>query len=237
MTPRWTFVDFVLVVLGGLLGTLVFGLAAGLASGTTDEITSIVTILGQYVGHLGVLWLIGRGRSLGLASLGLEIAPTDVLYVGLGVILQIALLVVFRPLQELLLPDGETAQDVVEIIQSLSSPAARVTAVAVTGFVAPLTEEIIFRGVLLRSMIHRPARRVMVVTSLVFALFHLIGVTSVNAGIIVFAQIFLVGLVLSHLTLSRGRLGPAIFLHAGFNLLAAIVLLLPEEMLEQISAM
>ena len=74
----------------------------------------------------------------------------------------------------------------------------------------------------------------MAVTAAVFALFHLVGVTSVGAGVLVFLQIFLVGLVLAHVTLRSGRLGPAIFLHAGFNLLAALVLLLPEELEDQL---
>jgi membrane protease YdiL (CAAX protease family) len=35
-------------------------------------------------------------------------------------------------------------------------------------------------------------------------------------------------------TLRTKRLGPAIFIHSGFNLLAAVVLLLPTELLESI---
>jgi hypothetical protein len=34
--------------------------------------------------------------------------------------------------------------------------------------------------------------------------------------------------------LRSNRLGPAIFIHSGFNLLAAIVLLLPPELLESV---
>lgn len=234
MTPRWTIVDFVVIVLGGLGGSLVFGLVAGLATDTGSEVTMVATILGNYVGHLGVLWLIGRGRGLGFASLRLDIAGSDILYLGLGVGLQIALVILFIPLQRLLLPDGGNAQEVVDLLRGLGSGPARVVAVAVTTFLAPLTEELLFRGVLLRSMETSPRRRILIVTSLVFAAFHLIGVTSVNAGILVFAQIFLVGLVLAHVTLRTDRLGPAIFLHAGFNLLAAMVLLLPEELLDQL---
>jgi membrane protease YdiL (CAAX protease family) len=42
------------------------------------------------------------------------------------------------------------------------------------------------------------------------------------------------GLVLGYLTLRHDRLGPAIFTHAGFNLLAAIVLLLPPGVLDRL---
>ena len=82
-------------------------------------------------------------------------------------------------------------EEVVDIIQELGSPAARTVAVAVTTVLAPLTEELLFRGILLKSM--RGRRRIMVVTATVFSLFHLIGVTSWPAGILVFVQIFLVG--------------------------------------------
>jgi membrane protease YdiL (CAAX protease family) len=238
MTPRWTLVDFVLVVLGGLGGSLAAGTAAGTAAALLDtpgsDLTVIAALVGQYVGHLGVLWLIARSRDLDAASLGFDIAPGDVLYLGIGVALQIALVILFIPLQQVLLPDGGNAQEVVDIIQQLGSPTARTAAVAITTFLAPLTEELLFRGILLKSMKGR--RRIMVVTATVFSLFHLIGVTSWPAGILVFAQIFLVGLVLAHVTLRRGRLGPAIFLHAGFNLLAALVLLLPEQVVEQLTS-
>ena len=236
MTPRWTLVDFVLVVLGGLGGSLAAGTGAALLDTPGSDLTVIAAIVGQYVGHLGVLWLIARSRGLDAASLGFDIAPGDVLYLGLGVALQIALVILFIPLQQVLLPDGGNAQEVVDIIQQLGSPAARTAAVAVTTFLAPLTEEVLFRGILLKSMTGRGRRRVMVVTAAVFSLFHLIGVTSLPAGILVFAQIFLIGLVLAHVTLRRGRLGPAIFLHAGFNLLAALVLLLPEQLVEQLTS-
>ena len=42
----------------------------------------------------------------------------------------------------------------------------------------------------------------------------------------------LVGLVLVWVTLRSGRLGPAIFLHSGFNLLGVIVVLIPTDLLQ-----
>jgi membrane protease YdiL (CAAX protease family) len=77
----------------------------------------------------------------------------------------------------------------------------------------------------------------MVVTSLVFALFHLLGLDPnrlVQAAAVVLPQLFIVGLVLAWVTLRTKRLGPAIFIHSGFNLLAAVVLLVPPDLLEQI---
>ena len=72
----------------------------------------------------------------------------------------------------------------------------------------------------------------MVLTSLVFAAFHTLGLDPerlLQAAAVVLPQLFLVGLVLAWITLRTGRLGPAIFIHSGFNLLAALVFLLPPE--------
>jgi membrane protease YdiL (CAAX protease family) len=111
--------------------------------------------------------------------------------------------------------------------------AAMVTAVVL----APVTEELIFRGILLKTLEGRGRRTIMVVTSLDFAAFHLLGLQPsriLQAAAVVLPQLFVVGLVLAWVTLRSKRLGPAIFIHSGFNLLAAVVLLLPPEMLESL---
>lgn len=233
MTPRWTLVDLVLVVLGALGGSLLGGAVATVLAGDVNAVL-LASFAGQFVGTLGVLWLIGRSRDLGFESLGFDIQPTDVLYIGLGVFLQIAIALLFIPLQEILIPDGGPSQEVSEIFGDLEGSAARLAMIAISTLLAPLSEELMFRGVLLRALIHRSRATIMVVTALVFATFHLFGVTSLEAGILVFIQIFLIGLVLAHVTLRHDRLGPAIFVHSGFNLLAALILLLPQEVLEQL---
>lgn len=233
MSPRWTLVDLVLVVLGALGGSLAVGTVVTLLGGSGDAVL-LASFGGQFVGTLGVMWLIGRSRGLGFESLGLDIRPTDVIYLGLGVALQIAIAILFVPLQQLLVPDQGPSQEVAELFSALDGPGARLAMVAISTLLAPLSEELMFRGVLLRALSDRSRRAVMVVTALVFATFHLFGVTSFGAGILVFVQIFLVGLVLAQVTLRHGRLGPAVFVHSGFNLVAAMILLLPQEVLEQL---
>ena len=236
MESRWTVVDFVLVALGGVAGSFALGLAA--YAMTDGEGVVVLSLAGQYVGYLLVLWLIARTREMGAASLGFDIRPTDVLYVGVGVLLQIGLAVVSLPLQRLVLPEGGNAQQIADILTDLASPVARVSAAVMTVLIGPLMEELLFRGVLLRSLAHRSRRLVLVVTAVVFAAYHLLDqVVSFGAGLLVFGQILVVGLVLAHLTLRHDRLGPAIFVHAGFNLLGAIVFLLPPEALEQLQQM
>jgi uncharacterized protein len=226
----WTVVDFILVVLGGFLGAGIFT-ALSLVWGGGDGFL-VLGLAGQYVGHLGVLWLLAR-RKPG-SDLGFSIETGDVRYLFLGILLQIGLAVLFLPLTEYFFPDGESVQQVGSALASLESTAARVAAVLIAVVIAPVTEELTFRGVLLKSMGNRSRSMIIVVTALVFSAFHVIGLDPAHlleASAVVLPQLFIVGVVLAWLTLRTGRLGPAIFLHSGFNLLAALVLLVPPELL------
>ncbi len=230
MPKPWTVVDFIFVVLGGFLGA---GLFAGLSLiwGEGDWFL-VLGLAGQYIGHLGVLWLLARRKPD--SDLGFSIEPGDARYLGLGLLLQLGLAIVFLPLTQLFFPDGESVQQVGSALASLESTAAQITAVVIAVVIAPVTEELIFRGVLLKSMGNRSRRMIIVVTALVFAAFHVIGLDPAHlleASAVVLPQLFIVGVVLAWVTLRTGRLGPAIFLHSGFNLLAALVLLVPPEFL------
>ncbi|HEY4584138.1 MAG TPA: CPBP family intramembrane glutamic endopeptidase, partial [Acidimicrobiia bacterium] len=123
-------------------------------------------------------------------------------------------------------------------LAGLESTAARVAAVLVAVLLAPVTEELAFRGVLLKAMGTRARSTIIVVTALVFAAFHVLGLDParlLEASAVVLPQLFIVGAALAWVTLRSNRLGPAIFMHSGFNLLAAIVLLVPPELLEPVS--
>jgi hypothetical protein len=230
----WSLLDFVLVILGGFVGAALLVAASSVVG--EDELLLVLALAGQYVGHLVVLWLIARSK--GFPDLGFTIEGRDLLYLGLGLLLQLGLAVVFLPLTTLLLPDGDSAQQVGTALSGLETTAARVAAMVTAVVLAPVTEELTFRGVLLKSQEHRSKRTIMVVTALVFSVFHLLGLDPsrlLSAAAVVLPQLFIVGLVLAWVTLRTKRLGPAIFLHSGFNLLAAVVLLLPPELLESVS--
>jgi uncharacterized protein len=230
----WSVVDFILVVLGGFLGAAIFFWLT-MATGGEDELLLVVGLAGQYVGHLGVLWWVARRKEY--PDLGFAVQGSDALYLGIGLILQLVLAILFLPLSRYLFPDGDSAQEVGNALAGLESPGARMAAVAVAVVLAPVTEELIFRGVLLKAMGNRSRRMIIFVTALVFASFHVLGLDPsrmLEASVLVLPQLFVVGCVLASVTLRSGRLGPAIFIHSGFNLLAALVLLLPPEMLESI---
>lgn len=230
VTRPWTFVDFIIVILGGFLGAAVFAVAGILAD--NEDALILLSLGGQYLGHLFVLWLVGRSKTD--PSLGFEIRNRDTLYVFAGLGLQLALSLIFLPLVLILFPDGGSAQEVSSAIAGLGSTAAKVAAVAISVVLAPVTEELAFRGVLIRALGDRSRRSLILISAAVFSLFHLLGLASSNfvqSAVVVLPQLFIVGAVLAWITLRSGRLGPAIFLHSGFNLLAAIVLLLPQDLI------
>ncbi len=234
MPKPWTLVDFVFVVLGGFLGAAV---AVGVSSLLGDgEIVLVLALVGQYVGHLIVFWLLGRRRDQ--PDAGFSVEGRDVMYLGVGLMLQLALALLFLPLSLLLFPEGDSAQQVGTALAGLETTTARVAAILTAVVIAPVTEEIMFRGILIKALGDRSRRMLMVTTALVFSVFHLLGLEPtrmLQAAAVVLPQLFIVGLVLAWLTLRTGRLGPAIFVHSGFNLLAAVVLLLPPELLERAS--
>lgn len=231
MTRTWSVVDFILIMLGGFLGAAVFT-GIGLAI-DDDELFIILALAGQYVGHLFIFWVLNRSKPPD--SIGLEARGRDSAYIAAGLGLQLGLSILFLPLVLLLFPDGGPAQEIGSVISELTTTTARVASMFISVVLAPITEEIAFRGVLIKAMGDRSRRTLILGSAAVFSLFHVLGLAStsfVQAAVIVLPQLFLVGAVLAWVTLRTGRLGPAIFLHSGFNLLAAIVLLVPADVLE-----
>ena len=229
MIRTWTLVDFVLVILGGFLGASVFA-AIGIAA-DNDEVFVVLALIGQYIGHLFVLWLVNRSKPP--ESLGFEVRGRDSGYIFAGLGLQLGLSILLLPLVLLLFPDGGPAQEISDVMEGLESGGARLASLLVSVVLAPITEELTFRGVLIKAIGDRSKRVLIVVSALVFSLFHVLGLATGNilaAAAIVLPQLFIVGMVLAWVTLRTGRLGPAIFLHSGWNLLAALILLLPPEL-------
>jgi membrane protease YdiL (CAAX protease family) len=144
----------------------------------------------------------------------------------------------FLPLSDLLFPDGRPQQEVAEVLANADTTFLRVALVSAAVVLGPITEELMYRGVLLKALQARGRTFALIVSSVVFAAVHLTGVdtTQLLASAAVFLPpLFLLGLILAWITQRTARLGPAIFLHSGWNLLSAFVLLLPTEMLEQVS--
>ncbi len=82
-------------------------------------------------------------------------------------------------------------------------------------FLAPLGEEMVFRGIAYTALRRRGRTRALMVTSLLFAVAHM--------QVIHFAPIFFIGLILAYLFERTGSLKPAIALHVLVNLILMIL--------------
>lgn len=92
----------------------------------------------------------------------------------------------------------------------------------VVAIIAPLTEEAIFRGLILNGLRKRyDTRGAMLISAALFAVYHLNPYQFIGA--------FVIGLVLAWLRLRSGSLWPCIVLHAVNNALAVIVAIIDPD--------
>ena len=163
-----------------------------------------------------------RGRGSLRADFGLRVSPRDGLWFLLGLGLAAAAGVLLTPIVDAG-HLGQSSQDVVRVFQRAHGAQTVLFVVAVL-VIAPVGEELLFRGALLRALMRRtnPATAV-AVSGLVFALVHV--ALDPGAGFAVPA-LFLLGLLSGHRALRTGNLSQSILLHAGFNLLAVLQILL-----------
>lgn len=222
---RWTIPDLVLIAFAGLVGSLV-----GLGIGPGNQVTA--TLIGQFLFTAGAVALVGRARQRDYRRLGFLVEGRDAMMVVLGMGLQVALAVVFLPVARLvgLETDPQVLTGEVAAIGGLYR---RMAVFLLIGLIGPVLEELMFRGILIDALAARFERPgVIFWSAAAFAAFHMTGISSVQpleSAAVLVPQLFLFGVVLAHLRISRGRLGPAIFTHAGFNLLSLLVLVFYPE--------
>lgn len=230
-TEDWSIRDFVVIVLAGFAGGVLGAIAAGISGDI--GVALVAGLASQYGGNLVAMAVLLNRKGLSWADLGLDVRASDGWFLFLGIGLQIGLVLLFAPLAFLLGQEG-SAQAVGQLLPEADGAAVRILLVLGIALLAPVTEELMFRGVLMQSLERRgTARSALVWSTIVFAAFHLIGLSAENflaAAVLAMPQLFLVGLVMGRLTQKRGRLGPAILVHAGYNLIAVIALLVTFEM-------
>ena len=230
LAPEWRPSDFFWAIAGGFIGAFI---GAAIAFEAAPLTLLIVSLSLQNAGHLVAIWLITRRRGSTLTRVGLEVEPSDGIFLFLGAGLQIGLSLLIVPIAERLDFEG-SAQEITDSISPDASPTSQIVLVLMVALLAPITEELMFRGVLYQLLEQRRGFRTAVFGSaMVFSSFHIIGLSTENfllAALITLPQLFIVGAVLANTSRRRGRLGPAIFIHAGFNLVAILAVLFTPEL-------
>lgn len=172
-----------------------------------------------------VVALVLASRRFGTSSirgdLALRFRPIDLVGVPLGVATQFLLVpALYRPLQELW-PDTFSDARLEERAQDLADRAGgfdTVLLVIVVVIGAPLVEELVYRGLIQRSLSTAVgASSGLLMTALLFALIHFSPVE--------YPGLFLAGLVFGACVTATDRLGPAILTHAAFNAAGLVVVL------------
>jgi membrane protease YdiL (CAAX protease family) len=140
-------------------------------------------------------------------------------FAGIG--LQLAALIPIGLLEALY---GHTAkQDVVKTADRATGWHVPALALAIV-LLAPLTEELLFRGSLLRSLLRKTTPELAVLISAVaFGLVHALGDPSVGT-VIALPAIVLLGVVSGYQATKTGTLSRSILLHVGFNALSVVLL-------------
>lgn len=232
MRESWSVRDFVIIWLTGTIGGAATGLAGLLIS---LDWSLILSLSGALAFQLIALWVLHRRKTN--PDLGLILEFRDLLYLVLGAGLQLALAILIAPLAEMLLPDGGAVQQLPEEILNEATPLlVRATIAALAVFAGPVVEELTYRGVLIAALRPRGDRFVIVVSAAVFSAVHIVTLTPplLETAVLVLPMFFVLGIILARMTLTSGRLGPAIMTHMGFNALTALVLLVPPELLESL---
>ena len=177
------------------------------------------------------------GSSVGTAE---RIKPVD-LAIGLGVGLALRFVIGLWALLYSSLTGQQPKSNLESVLgNGLGTGFWLVVNIAAIAVIGPVIEEIFFRGVGLRSALasllrradnprfadpRRRARAAIAATALLFAALHLNEISDLTSAVVLLPGLFLTGWVLAQLTISTGRLGPAIVSHMVFNGVAVVALL------------
>lgn len=229
VAPPWSSAQAVGVVLGShasliLGGSLVIVASGYSASGSVSDIP-----IGWQAAATSPLWiaavvltwfLMRRTHADPVAELGLRFRPVDlVIGVGGGMFIQwVVLPLLYWPIFRL---TDTGADELGEAARELADTASgsrwgALVFLVMTVLCAPIAEETIYRGVLLRGLHSFGTWGAIVLSAVAFGALHLQGLQL--PGLIA------VGLICAIATKLTGRLSTAILVHATFNAITAIPL-------------
>jgi len=213
----WTVTDAILVLLGTQVLSIIWASVALSANGggklpSPLPINQLLLLSAAlWVGYgLGPIW-VARSKGKGpVADFGARVIPIDIpVGLVLGVVTQLVVLpILYVPVGWF--TDRDPSESARELIDGIDGWSQALLLVLATVVIAPLAEELAYRGLLLRALHRRYGAGVgVVVSAVVFALVH--------RDPILFPGLILFGAVAAGLALLSGRLGPSWAFHVGFN--------------------
>ena len=219
----WGLPDALLCWMAGYLGAILASFPLYAAAGGTDIDSALVfgVILPaqQLTVVLAVVYVSRlKGQSSLSADFGFRIRLLDAKALVVGAALEVLLALALLPILRID-PDAQHQQLLSDLGENLDAVTVALFVLGAVIF-APIVEELLFRGVLLRALLRkfRPAGAVLV-SSTVFALVHYVGDPNTLPFLPALAGL---GAVLAVVVIKTGDLSTAIWIHAGFNLTTTI---------------
>ena len=235
---EWSLPDTLLVIGAGLIGSvLTLGLFVVSGGDQGSALGLGVVFIGQVAGSLLVMWLLSARKGTGSfrRDFGLTVRLSDWWAVFAGMGLQIGVALLLYPLIRLLYPDGPPQQEVATLTSETRNLFEIVLVFLVVAVLAPVLEEMIFRGMLLSRLTRSMSGGwAVVATAALFASIHVLLDWEARAAV---PGLFVIGLVLGFQALRRGNLSLAILTHAGVNLTAAILLVFGDDIVDWLEEM
>lgn len=182
----------------------------------------ILALVAQNLGIIATLALIAhtKGRGSLRADFGLLVRVRDLAWVAVGLGLSLISSLMLLPITELADLNG-SSQEVVRQFEHANGLEVPLFAFGVV-VLAPIAEELLFRGALLRGLVrHTTPGRALFASALIFALVHVLGDPETYYYVPAF---LLLGLVSGWRAQRTGNLSQSVMLHVGFNLLASILI-------------
>jgi membrane protease YdiL (CAAX protease family) len=223
---RWGLGDVVWVWFAGLVAGAVAGSIATAARGRgtgldPDGLDLAIALFAQNGAILAGLAWVSRFKGLGTLreDFGLVLRWRDWPWLAAGVLVQVVSIGAVQLLQEV--AGGIDEQQAADTVKNAQGPELVLVVLGVALF-APVVEELLFRGLLLRALLRRTSAVMSVVlSSVTFAVVHLLDPSTAA----LMAPLLLLAAISGIRAVRTGDLSQSILLHAGFNLLSAILLL------------
>jgi len=234
--PWWGIGD-VLLSLPFIIVFATVGAVLGIFVGANGDIGAIETSIGfmaiaavfQQVGQVLWPWLVSKWKGRGMRlDWRWEFKAIDIaIAIGLVILMQLTALAAGEFMSRIVdLQDAGTASNTDILTDSKGSLWMIVVIFAVV-IGAPISEELMFRGLILRAFEKRMGLVMgVVISTILFAVIHVNGQHIFSDGqIVLWAQIFPVGAILGIAAAKFNRLGPPIIAHVLFNLTSTVAVL------------
>ena len=209
--------QFLSVLIGGTIMAL-----AGWGSSADTPIWGLALLqIPLWAGYLGAVVFAGsKGRGV-ISDFGLRMRAFDApLGLALGIFCQLLVLpLLYAPIFFLTGSDKEAlSRPAEQLAEGTDGNFSWLLFALLVGILAPVVEELFYRGLLLKALEKRrmPVWAAVLVSSIIFAGMHM--------QTLQFPGLLLVGLVAGTLAAITGRLGPSIWLHIGFNMTTVVAL-------------